>query len=74
MDRCHYIRHEGQPVLMPGCLGTAVNGTDSCTCDTDRTRDATKIEDLMERVSYLEWLLDIGSNEPLRRPPSPSKH
>jgi len=29
---CHYIKHKGVKVLIPGCMGTAAMGIENCTC------------------------------------------
>jgi len=37
-DRCHWYRDGDGEVLIPMCLGTAINGPAECTCDVPESR------------------------------------
>lgn len=38
VDRCYWYRDGDGEVLIPMCLGCAVNGPEQCTCDTPMSR------------------------------------
>ncbi|PNW61816.1 UNVERIFIED_CONTAM: hypothetical protein BEN50_25680 [Euhalothece sp. KZN 001] len=37
-DRCHWYRDGDGEVLIPMCMGCAVNGPEQCTCDVPESR------------------------------------
>lgn len=38
LDRCYWYRDGDGEVLIPMCLGCAVNGPEQCTCDVPESR------------------------------------
>lgn len=38
VDRCYWYRDGDGEVLIPMCLGCAVNGPEQCTCDVPESR------------------------------------
>lgn len=75
-DPCRWTRdQDGTEWLIPGCIGTAVTGPQSCTCDTPLSRIeraealVRKMHDHHERLRerLLERNLEIGvTHEELR--------
>jgi hypothetical protein len=61
-DRCHYIVHEGERMLMPGCMGAAVYGPDGCTCG-DPPGGIAELRALVERLSDQVGALQRGAVE-----------
>lgn len=37
-DRCHWYRDSDGEILIPMCLGAAINGPCECTCDVPESR------------------------------------
>lgn len=59
--KCHYIyTEEGEKVLIPGCMGTAVFGIENCTCryetfaDFERKKYNETVKALRQEIKDLE--------------------
>lgn len=51
-DRCYWLRtDDGEDILIPMCMGTAVNGPQLCTCDVPESQveEAVRRRDEAER-------------------------
>lgn len=57
---CHHITHEGEKILIPGCMGTAAFGLHRCTCSHPGVKNAEirkrkiQIDKLQEEIEELE--------------------
>jgi hypothetical protein len=40
--RCRYVKHDGERVFIPGCMGGAHSGQAGCTCPTRGSCDEVK--------------------------------
>lgn len=53
MKPCHYIKHKGERILIPGCMGGAEYGMSHCHCDREKYKK-DKLTELEERIKKLE--------------------
>ena len=64
MDRCHWIRHEGSKILIPGCMGVAANmgygrsdawvKSTYCTCPRRMRRDPPDVAEIKRELAELK--------------------
>ncbi len=56
MKACHYIKHKGESILIPGCYATVIYGKSHCTCNHYKI-EKDRISELEKRIISLECKL-----------------
>lgn len=55
-DRCHWIRDDGEDILIPMCMGCAAMGPVGCTCDTPESVIEQVERERNEALAYIQRL------------------
>lgn len=51
--KCHWVKHEGQRILIPGCWSRVIYG-DNAPCNCKKESEISNIEKLEKRIEKLE--------------------